>query len=210
MCRKPNAEDSNRSPTSTNRERGCNEQFLYGGAFGLAGVMKTHWSPLVEYASRIVRSRDAAEDVAQEAFVRLWERRARWQASGSLPALLYRIARNLALDAVRRGEAQRRLVGRPQDGQGFEASTPLSLLEEKELILLFDQAIATMPPRRREVFVLARFEGLSYRAISEKMGISPQTVANHMCAALADLRVKLAPYLDDEPSSTDPPENRSN
>jgi RNA polymerase sigma-70 factor (ECF subfamily) len=75
------------------------------------------------------------------------------------------------------------------------ATTPLELAERAELREVLTKAVDALPPRRREVFVLARFHGRSYRDIADIMDISPQTVANQVSAAVRDLRRRLRPEM---------------
>jgi RNA polymerase sigma-70 factor (ECF subfamily) len=63
-------------------------------------------------------------------------------------------------------------------------------------------AVTRLPERRREVFRLVREEGLSYQEIAEIMGLSTQTVANHMSLAMADLRAALKPHFPERTIST--------
>ena len=65
-------------------------------------LLEQYWAPLVTYSGRLLNSHDMAEDVVQEAFIRLWEHRERWSLEGSVRALLYKITRNVALDVLRR------------------------------------------------------------------------------------------------------------
>jgi len=56
-------------------------------------LLEQYWAPLVTYSGRLLNSHDMAEDVVQEAFIRLWEHRERWSLEGSVRALLYKITR---------------------------------------------------------------------------------------------------------------------
>jgi len=71
----------------------------------------------------------------------------------------------------------------------------MELAEHGQLSDAVRSALADLPPRRREVFSLARFHGLSYAEIAETLDVSPQTVANQMSAALSTLRKQLAPFI---------------
>jgi RNA polymerase sigma-70 factor (ECF subfamily) len=165
-----------------------------GDEEALSDLMNLYWRPLQEYAAGLLGSSDAAEDVAQEAFVRLWDRRADWHP-GSVRAYLYRSARNLALNEQRHGRVRGRWLlvfrQRPHTAAGSAADA----VEELELHAAARRAVQRLPPRRREVFLLARFHGLSYKQIAEIMGISQQTVANQMSSAIGELRVFLAAFL---------------
>ena len=105
-----------------------------------------------------------------------------------------KIARNIALDRQRRLEVRTRL--RPS------VPIPVPRTPEDEMLLSelgvhFSRALEDLPPRRREVFELVRFQGFSYQQVGETLGLTRQTVANHMSLALKDLRLSLADCLDD-------------
>lgn len=176
---------------------GCSDQELMeaivgDGSRALGVLLSRHWKPLVSFVFGFVGRRDVAEDVVQETFVRVWQRRGRWQATGSVRSFLYRIARNLALNENRASQTRAR--------GGISLTTdrtdrdPAQLLEEHDLRDAVEAAISALPERRREIFVLSRYHGLSYREIAETLDISPQTVANQLSAALATLRESLASY----------------
>jgi len=158
-------------------------------------LVRRYWRPIVAYAARMLDGLDAAEDVAQEVFLRAWQRRHRWTPRGSESSFLYRIARNLCLNEKRRiAIRSRSAVARAIDVPAPPLAT--DALEARDLREAAERAIASLPPRRREVFVLARFHQLSYAEIAETMGISERTVANQMSRALASLQEKLREYLD--------------
>ena len=162
-----------------------------GDERAMADLLDCYWTPLVGYAYRFLQSWDRAEDVAQEAFARLWANRDRWSDS-SPAALLHRIVRNAALDVLKSArfsaprEDPEMLVA---DGR---ADWDAECAELDEAVV---RAVEQLPPRRREVFKLARESGFSYAEISEVMGVSKRTVANQMSLALSDLRVLLRLYL---------------
>jgi RNA polymerase sigma-70 factor (ECF subfamily) len=138
---------------------------------------------------------DAPEDVVQETFIRLWEHRERWRLEGSVRALLYTITRRAALDQRKRTHRRQRTQAGSREASR-NVPTPAEQVEGQELHDAVETVIANLPPRRKEVFILARFDGLSYGQIAEVMGISLQTVANHFSLALADLRRSLADFSD--------------
>lgn len=166
-----------------------------GDTLALDELLRTYWKPLVAQAHSMVGDADAAEDLVQEVFLRVWRHRRRWRGHGSVRAYLYRVVRNLTLNEVRRrrrfARFRERWGGLPQ----HTPPTPAEVAAGSALESEAREAVDTLPPRRREVFILARFHGLSYREIAETMGISTQTVANQMSAALEDLGKALAPYL---------------
>jgi RNA polymerase sigma-70 factor (ECF subfamily) len=167
-----------------------------GDSGALDVALQRYWLPLVAYVVRYVETRDGAEDIAQRTFCLLWERRSTWQLEGSLRGLLYRVARNFALSERRHRTVELRFTAAPVESP-LSNPTPLDLIENDQLRLALERAIAELPVRRREVFVLRCVHDLSYKEIADVMRISPQTVANQLSHALATLRHALAGLLDD-------------
>jgi RNA polymerase sigma-70 factor (ECF subfamily) len=166
-----------------------------GDTVALQRLIDCYWPALVKYAYRLLDDHDMAEDVVQDAFVALWEERTRWWPASAPRPVLYRIARNLALNELKAQAARRRLEQRQRDKRSAPPPTPIQWVEAEELRQATIRAVDALPPRRREVFVLARFHGLTYREIAEVMEIAPQTVANQMMAALAAVQRSLTPLL---------------
>ncbi|UCC74045.1 MAG: RNA polymerase sigma-70 factor [Gemmatimonadota bacterium] len=171
-----------------------------GDTRALEILLERYWAPVVRYVATILGSRDAAEDVAQDTFVRLWERREAWKLEGSVRALLFRMARNLSLDELRRRSAREGTLRVALDAPSLRS--PDRDLESYEFRALIVKAVDSLPPRRRQVFILVRHYGLSYREAADVLDLSPQTVANHLSLALADLRESLAPHFHERSNLT--------
>jgi RNA polymerase sigma-70 factor, ECF subfamily len=153
------------------------------------------WDGLVSYAERILGSVDAAEDVVQESFVRLWTGRARWERDGSARAVLYRITRNLALDERRKRAVRERTASRGTGPTPERPPTPLELAEASDLHRSLMTALAGLTDRTREIFNLSRFHGLSHGEIAKVLDLAPQTVSNLLTRILDSLRRQLRPFL---------------
>lgn len=158
-------------------------------------LLERYWESIYKYALHRTGSSDVAADIAQNAFCRLWERRSTWRCAGSARGLLFRLARNTAVSEHRRRRASDRasvgfaelyLERRPREQPA----------EGAELRGALGEAIASLPPRRREVFRLRMLDDLSYEEIADIMGTSRQTVANQLSRALASLRDTLAHLID--------------
>jgi RNA polymerase sigma factor (sigma-70 family) len=160
-------------------------------------ILTRYWTLVVDYVERLTRSEDAAEDIAQRTFCRLWDRRAQWSETGSLRALLCRIARNYAVSEHRRDLADERSAV-----TFFElhaTPTPSATMhdgDDAHLRVLIDREIARLPERRREILILRCYHDLSYKEIADVMNIAEQTVANQLSKGLATLRASLAELLD--------------
>lgn len=162
-----------------------------GDGEALEALLEAYWAPLAAYAGRLLGgSPEMGEDVAQEVFLRIWQRRVNWKPGGSVRAYLYGLARNLVANQRRSIQVRIRAADRVRAllEERHRSPTPLELVEWAEERAAIERAIAALPPRRREIFVLVRVHGTSYREAAEILGLSPQTIANQMSMALAELR----------------------
>ena len=168
-------------------------QVRLGDAESMNEVLRRYWNGVVGYAARFVEHPDAAYDLAQETFLRLWDGDLVWRETGTLRGFLYGVARNLARNESRRWREVRALALVPNEPSG--SPTPGEELEEHELRRLVSEAVAALPPRRQEIFTLARIHRFSHAEIAQTLGISLQTVSNQMSAALTELRSRLREVL---------------
>jgi RNA polymerase sigma-70 factor (ECF subfamily) len=164
-----------------------------GDARALGVILERYWIHVVRHAAAILGSVGAAEDVAQETFVRIWERRDSWELRGSVRGLLFMISRNLSLDEKRRQRIHDRAITSVSGVSRLP--TPEEHCARAELDRAYGRAIANLPERRREVYLLVRHHGLSHQEVAQALELSKQTVANHMRLALIDLRQSLAVHL---------------
>lgn len=150
--------------------------------------------PLLRYARQLTRDEDAAYDVVQDGFIKLWEYRLRLDPEKSLKSLLYAIVRNGALNHVRRVKTQEaRLADMPPTSAAVSPDVD-ERIDTKELGDRIREWILEMPPKRREAFQLSRFDGLSHEEIADVMELAPRTVTNHIMLALQFLRDRLQAY----------------
>jgi RNA polymerase sigma-70 factor, ECF subfamily len=195
-CSVPSDKES--TAVSKPAERELVRRLGQGDGDALEALLRLYWEGIVRYTVHIVRSQDQAEDVAQEAFVRLWTSRQRWRELPSIRPVLYRIARNLALNEVRRhGTFERWLRRNTADASPADPSPgPFQDMVSTELDAAMRRAVDALPERRREIFILVRFHQMSHREAGEVLGISAQAVSNQMSRALSDLHAALDPLLE--------------
>ena len=144
-------------------------------------TFRTYYRPLCLYALHYLLDVEAAEDAVQDCFVRLLEAGAR---PDNVRAWLYAAVRNRCIDRLRRHDPLVEAV--PTDG-----ITGLSDEEAQERAVREAElwtAIDALPPRCREVLLLAKRDGLKYSEIAERMGIAEKTVEHQMSKALSRLR----------------------
>ena len=133
-----------------------------------------------------------AEDLAQQTFERLL-RRTRGKPAELSRGFVFRVARNLLIDRARRTAACPYQLNDERELESRAASTvtPVDSLEASERLAAVRATIAALPPRSREVFILNRFEGMSYARIARQLGIAESTVEKHMIRAIAECRAGL-------------------
>jgi RNA polymerase sigma factor (sigma-70 family) len=183
---------------STDRERRDRELMdaLRGGsAAALEERMALYWAPLVGWVARELDDVDAARDLVQETFVQVWQRRARWSSQGSPRAYLFRVTRSLLIDERRRRRVRLRWLVRCRTGEARSAPTPADDLDATRLRDAYLSALARLPERRRETFLLVYIQGLSHAEVAELMEVTPRTVANQVGGALRQLREALRPLV---------------
>lgn len=192
LVRKGEKQDHPTDAALMDRIRGGDER-------ALEALVDRFWQRLEHFATGIVGSRAQAKDVVQEVFIRAWTRGASSAHPSSVAAYLYTITRNLSLNAKRseRARSRREEVGHESCTSPNKPARPDELLDAALLREEVSAAVASLPDRRREVFKLARFHGLSYHEIAAVLGISSQTVANQMSSALSELKERLSHRLDD-------------
>lgn len=157
-------------------------------------LFRDHYSKVAAFAFRLLGDRDAAEDVATDAFTVLWERTDVLEDTEHARYFVYRAARNLAATRIRNDQTRQRLIdARAVDEQ--PESDPSARINEQAINTIVMDTIARMPEQRRAVYTLRWEQELSYQEVAELLGISVKTVEKHVSLALAELREALAPYI---------------
>jgi RNA polymerase sigma-70 factor (ECF subfamily) len=154
------------------------------------------WYPvIVRVAAAVLRDEDAAEEVAQEVMVQLWQRRHVVDVDTPLKAYLLRAVRNRSLNHIRHLKVRR--DAEPDVELTYNAPLSADMPSgAKELAAAAKLAVSQLPPRCREIFELSRIDGLKYSEIAEALDISQKTVEAQMGKALRILRERLAEWLD--------------
>jgi len=157
-------------------------------------IFEQYYAYICKAVYKMLSDRSVTEDLAQEVFLELWRKRQQLNISTSLKAYLRRAAVNRSLNYIR---DQRIKFTDEAQAPPLESNVAgaLQRLQAEELQERIDQAIDALPDRCRIVFVLSRFEDMSYNEIAAQLDISSKTVENQISKALRLLRLALAPYL---------------
>lgn len=169
-------------------EKGLLGQIAAGSVEAFTQLYRMYSRRIYEVGMLYLQDAESASDLVQETFIRLWEKRARLTEVRQPDDFLFIVARNIMLSQFRRS-ALVRAAKRHFQRQGTQAVRDCeNRVLESENQRLLQRAIAALPPRRREIFLLSRQEGLSYQEIAQRMHVSRFTVKNQMGQAIQSLR----------------------
>jgi len=152
-------------------------------------LFEKHRDKLYNYLCTVVKSKEIAEEIVIDVFLKIWTGRELITEIRNMDAFLHKVAYNKALDFFRiasRNAALQKLIRREmEEAREKQADHRLQEWECKEII---NRALERLSPQRRVIFSLSRMEGLSYDEIAEKLHLSRNTVRNTIAETLRSLR----------------------
>ncbi len=173
-----------------------------GDAESFDELLRRYRTPLVKYFCRMVRDQALAEDLAQEAFLRVYKARQRYRPDARFTTWLYRIATNLALNAIRDGRNTQRLgeVGFSEEGERtWDVTDPKASVEQQMIETdqqrVIHEAIEALPEKQRAAVILHKYQEVDYRQISAILRVSESAVKSLLFRAYETLRVRLEPLV---------------
>lgn len=177
-----------------------------GDADSFGVLLNRHRGPLLSYFVRMVRDRALAEDLAQEVFLRVYQARERYQPEARFTTWLYRIATNLALNALRDRRSEPLVLEAAMDPER-ELASPLERapdgrptaeerLAESDRQRLIREAIEALPEKQRAAVILHKYQEVDYRQIASILKVSESAVKSLLFRAYESLRVRLEPLLN--------------
>ena len=173
-----------------NSESDITEKIRRGDEEAFSLLFRQHYEPLCFFAHRFVRDFDGAEGIVQEVFVRLWDTRATLSIHTSVRSYLYTAVKNSCLNHIKRAS-----FSSPLDDQETWTDTtmlrPDAQLESNEMAEAMERAIDNLPSKCRQIFCLAKYDGLSYQEIAEIQNVSINTVKTQLKRALKSLSKSL-------------------
>ncbi len=158
-------------------------------------IYVTYYPCMLRFAKGYVLFEEDAENVVQDVFLLLWEKRMVLDIQISLVSYLFSLVKNRCLDYLRHRDVD--------EEYRLELAFKLSALEKLNYVFTSEEdiekvvvnAISKLPKRCREIFFKSRIEGMKYREIADELKISMNTVENQMAIALKKLRIELKDYL---------------
>jgi len=156
-------------------------------------LFKTYYKSLCACSYKIVKDVTIAEEVVQDVFFKIWERRSSLSFNENIERYLYKAVQNESIDVYRKTSFENNFKNQLKQDP-FCKETHYDTLSTKELANKLQNAINKLPDKSKEVFLLSRYASLSYKEISEKIGITTKGVEFHIIKALKILRVELKEY----------------
>lgn len=156
---------------------------------------------ITSFSVQFIYDTDEAENLAQEAFINLWQNRENIDSINGIQSFLYTYAKSKCLNLIRHNKVKDKfkndLLNQKERELDIEVlnSIQFDTLEFTELERIINESINDLPPKTREVFIKKRFENKKNAEIAEEMQVTLKAVEAHMTKALKILKTKLSDYL---------------
>ena len=158
-------------------------------------LFRSHYPMLCNFAKKFTGNLESAEEIVQEVFVKLWEKKRYIEFEGSIGAYLVTAVKNSSFNYIKHQKIKQSSESKIREENYPNAFHEADDLSHSELNTIILSAISKLPAQRKKVFSLSRHEGLKYSEIAEQMNISVKTVEAQMCKALSFLRSELKEYI---------------
>jgi len=169
-----------------------------GDSASFAILLERHRRPVIHFLYRMVQNQAVAEELAQEAFLRVYRSRENYQPSAKFTTWLFRIATNLALNAVRDGRSEKRQeviesAGQDRPVQVFDARPNVEqrMVEDARMSEV-RSAIESLPAKQRAAVLMHKYEEMEYSQIAGALECSESAVKSLLFRAYESLRSRLA------------------
>jgi RNA polymerase sigma-70 factor, ECF subfamily len=162
-----------------------------GDAEQFESLFRSSYVSLVRYAKTLIKDHDAAEEIVQDLFFRLWKEREKIKIESSLNGYLFRSVHNRCLHYIEHSRVVERHAEEMSFLQPESQENPSDILHYKELQEKVARILEKLPERCGKIFYMSRFEGLKYNEIAEKLSVSVKTVESNMGRALKEFRKEL-------------------
>ena len=145
----------------------------------------TYYNPLVRFCFSITKQLHVSEDIVSEIFLRFLKNKDTSLNILNLDSYLFNSVKYDAIKFLKRSKIK---LDQEYDKNLCDEQSPLQSLLFYELDAILDEAVAQMPVKRKQIFQMVKNDGLKYKEVAEKLGISVKTVENQMTQALSSLR----------------------
>jgi len=160
-----------------------------GNIVAFDSIYEQYCKRLYAFVIRYVKQESDAEEIVQEVFIKIWENRNKIDIYSSFESYLFTITYNSAISLLRKRVHEKKYLEHVKSLQEVNVASELTDdLYFKELNSKLQSLLLDLTPRQREIFHLSREEGLTHDEIAKKLGISANTVKNHIVSVLNFLK----------------------
>lgn len=156
-----------------------------GDASVFSDIFEEYHQKVYFYVLSKTHSIYIAEETTQITFIKLWDYRQNLKETEPVSKLIFHIARATFIDLLRKETVKERFIKQEKPAEDFNLS---DTIQARDLLTLIRQVVNEMPPMRRKVFELSRYEYKSHKEIADQLSLSVKTVENHMSLALNHLK----------------------
>ena len=169
-------------------EKATVSALINGSEDAFGELFRKYYSRLLHFVIKIVKSRHDAEEIVQEVFIKLWNIRHKVNTESSFKSFLFTITRNMAFDYLKKTISHDELTEALWDRLELIKNNTEETIFFEDCKRITQKAIETLTPQKQLIFKLSRENGLTHEQISNHLGISKNTVKNHMIEALKSLK----------------------
>lgn len=137
---------------------------------------------------KLLQSETEAQEILQEVFLKIWQNRALIDPEKSFRSYLFKIAENKVFDFFRKAAMQKRVQNQLLQHSDIDTTLVDKMVSDKENEALLAKAIDHLPPQRKQVFVMVKLQGKTYKEVSDELGISASTISDHIVKATKSIR----------------------
>jgi RNA polymerase sigma-70 factor (ECF subfamily) len=159
-------------------------------------LFRTYYRELCTYACKYFQDKDTAEEIVQDLFYKLWEKKETLVIRSSVRSYLYRSVYNNTMMLLREKNTRKTTNVLSLNSDMIPGDGPDSTMETNELDQIVQSTLSSMPQKVRRIFEMSRFEGLKYKEIASRLFISIKTVEANMGKALKLFRQNLKEYYE--------------
>lgn len=168
-----------------------------GDQQAFAELFNNHYDAVFSTAIQYCKIKTIAEDVVQAVFIDVWEKRSGLSDVENAPAWLRTVTRNKAITALKKESRQEQYKTAVKELFETEENTPLQQLILRQKQELIQKILNSLPARQKQVYTLSRYDGGTYAEIGKGLGISAETVKEHMAKALKTIREMMLAHKTD-------------
>jgi RNA polymerase sigma-70 factor (ECF subfamily) len=167
------------------------QQLAEGDRKAFRALYDLHRDKLFFYTLRLTESKQVAEDVLQEVFIKVWQQRENLKEIRSFDAWLFTLAKNQVINGFKRASLERTIIAGMKDA-ATESSDPVTQsINYRETNRFLQEAINQLPPQQKKIYHLRQEQGMKTREIAHQLNISPLTVKKHVAQAVRSIRLLL-------------------